>query len=416
MHRAPTTSSRRRENAKKDRACGRHVLNVLTTFFKPSEQPLHQNPISRVPMHEISALFAPTHEAVPGSQHPQAILIKSLHDISPLFPRRIDHAANPTLRSQGEYPSPQNGDKLLMPQYPSPATVCPPRRPVANTHDSFLARVKCADLEPVSGGEAEEYYRSFRPETIKCHNDAEDITIAQLDSQQRPFFFDCSSSASEATVESDWRDDVSALIRRGLVHPAVLDEAPTHKSMTAELCYASDSENDGDNEDSLCDPPRRDSFSVYEASLSAQSEGVTQELTCVDLMVSDPEVQAERSALMMRGKDQACLTRFVHHWENPCAQSIDQSRFADFDEDFTHGVEQPSLAELSADCEILRPASNLWVPRPNITRFGSLPTADRLREAFLKRNAEHPDTESRRDMQPEIIFRDFYKFRTGRAF
>jgi hypothetical protein len=74
------------------------------------------------------------------------------------------------------------------------------------------------------------------------------------------------------------------------------------------------------------------------------------------------------------------------------------------------------LGEISADCEIPRPASDDWIPRPNITRFDSLPTADRLRKAFLKRNAEHPDTESRRDMQPEIIFRDFYKFRTGRSF
>jgi hypothetical protein len=464
MHRAPTISSRRRENAKKDRTCGKQVLNVFTTFFKPAEQPVHQNPISRVPMHEISALFAPqlTHEAIPGSQNSQAIPIKSLHDISPLFPRRIDHTANPTPRSQGEYPSPQNGDKLLMPQYPSLAMVCPPRRPVANTHDSFLVRAKCANLEPVLGGEADEYYRSFRPESIKCHNDVEGIPIARPDSQQRPFFFDCSSSvskaavdsdyrddvatlvrhgvaqhdpvlveatthksmtaqlcsvpASETPVDSDWRDDVAALIRRGLVHPAVLDEAPTRKSMTAELCYASDSENDGDDEDSLCEPPRRDSFSVYEASSSTQSEGVIQELTYVDLMVSDPEVQAEWSALMMRCKDQAYPTYFVHHWENSSAEPVNQSLFADFDGDFTQGVLEQSLFELSADCEIPRPASDHWVPRPNITRFDSLPTADRLCDVFLKRNAEHPDTESHSDMQPEIMFRKFYKFRTGRSF
>jgi hypothetical protein len=462
MHRAPMPPSRKRENAKKDRTC----VNAFKTLFKPTEQPVHQKPLPRVPMHEISALFAPqsAHEPFPGSLNPQAIPFKSLHDISPLFPRRIDHVANPTSRSQGEYLSPLNSNKLLMPQYPSPAKLCPSRRPVANTHDSLFIRAKYANLELVSGGEAEEYHRSFRPEAINHHGVVQDIPFVE-DRQQRPYCCDLSFPEIEVTdesgrqddvvvmrsrpqrhavhvqattrkpmaaqlrqapagktqVDTDWRAHVAPLIRRGLVYPAVLDEAPTRQSMIAELCYASDSENDGDDEDSLCEPPRRDSFSVYETSSSAQSEQVAQE------PAYDDEVQAEWSAIMMSGKDQACLTRFVHHWENPCAQPVDQSLFAEFDGDFTEGVEQQSLSELGSDCEmprpasdqwgpILRPISDHWIPRPDITRFDSLPTVDRLCDAFLERNANHPDKEARRDMQPGVIFRDFYKFRTGKSF
>jgi hypothetical protein len=451
MHRAPTPPSRKRENAKKDRTC----VSVFKTLFKPTEQPVYQKPLPRVPMHEISALFAPqsAHEPFPGSLNPQAIPIKSPHDISPLFPCRIDHVVNLTSRSQGEYLSPLNSNKLLMPQYPSPAKLCPSRRPVANTHDSLFIRAKYANLEPVSGGEAEEYYRSFRPEAINHHGVVQDISFVE-DRQERRYCCDLSFPGIEVTDESDrqddvvvmrskpqrhtvhvqattrkpiaaqlrqapagkmqvdteWRAHVTALIRRRLVHPAVLDEAPTRQSMIAELCSASDSENDGDDEDSLCEPPRRDSFSVCETSSSAQSEKVVQE------PAYDDEVQAEWSAIMMSGKDQACLTRFVHHWENPCAQPIDQSLFADFDGDFTGGVEQQNLSELSADLGILCPASDHWGPRPDITRLDSLPTADSLREAFLKRNAEHPDTEARHDMRPGNIFRDFYKFRAGKSF
>jgi hypothetical protein len=466
MHQAPTSPSRNREDAKKDRSCGKQVLSAITTLLKSAEQPVHQKPLPRVPMHEISALFASQlpHEAFPGSQNPRAIPIKSPHDIFPLFPRHIDHAANPTPRSHGEYPSPLNGNKLLMPRYPSPAKIWPPRRPVAKTHGSLFVRAKYANLEPISGGEAEEYYRSFRPEAINHHGVVQGIPFVE-DRQQRPYCCDLSFQEIEITDESDrqddvvvmrsrpqrhavhvqattrkpmaaqlrqapagkiqidtdWRARVAALIRRGLVHPAVLEEAPTCQSMTAELCYASDSENDGDDEDSLCEPPRHDSFGVYGTSSSAQSEQVAQELTYVD------EVQAEWSVIMMSGSDQTCLTRFVHHWENPCAHPIDQSLFADFDGDFTEAAEQQSLSELGSDCEmprpssdqwgpILRPISDHWIPRPDITRFNSLPTVDRLRDAFLERNANHPDTEARRDMQPGVIFRDFYKFRTGKSF
>jgi hypothetical protein len=222
MHRAPARASR---NAKKDRTCGKQVLSVVTTWFKLAEIPVHQAPIRVVPMHEISPLFAPQSQShdIPRPQHPQAIPIKSLHDISPLFPRLDDRIAPTT--PQVEYPFPRAGTDLLMPQPLRPVKLRQHSlRPVVYLHDSFLSCAKRANLEPVLGGEAEEYYRStaeyqgiptVRPasqrrplsdcleDTGRDSTDLSAIAMARQATERRPLS-DCSSSGdSDIAVDSD---------------------------------------------------------------------------------------------------------------------------------------------------------------------------------------------------------------------
>jgi hypothetical protein len=57
-------------------------------------------------------------------------------------------------------------------------------------------------------------------------------------------------------------------------------------------------------------------------------------------MFEDPgwlDTRQEWTALLLAGEDQACLARFAHLWDDPNAEPIDQSLFADFDGDFTGG-------------------------------------------------------------------------------
>jgi hypothetical protein len=488
MHRAPSRASR---NAKKNRTCGKQVLSVVITWFKPAETPVHQAPIRVVPMHEISPLFAPQSQShdIPRPQYPQAIPIKSLHDISPLFPRLDDRIAPTT--PQVEYPFPRASTDLLMPQPLRPVKLKQHSlRPVVYLHDSFLSRAKRANLEPVLGGEAEEYYRetaeyqgipTVRPAsqrrplsdcsdgTWRDSTDLNAVPMARQATERRPIS-DCSSasedtvyfeldgndtyvdsqsitsilivkpaaqrrplsdisSASEATVESDWyakqanlfspendfRCKRLAVSDKEAQHNTVLVEATTCQSVAAELCWASDSE-DSDSSTVLSSSPRRDSFSVYVHSSPSTQEGdaidhdanplqrVIQEPTYTDLKdipcVEASDVYQEWTALLMRGEDQACLARFAHLCEDTNAEPVDQSLFADFDGDFT----QRSSTD---DPKGSRPLSD---------HFESLPTADRLREAFLKRNAEHPDTEAHPDKRPDVLFRNLYKLRSGRSF
>jgi hypothetical protein len=553
MHRAPARASR---NAKKDRTCGKQVLSVVTTWFKPAEIPVHQTPIRAVPLHDISPLFAPQSQShgIPRPQQPQAIPIKSLHDISPLFPRLDDRVA--PITPQAEYLFPRAATDLLMPQPLRPVKLKKqPLRPIAYPHDSFLFRAKRVNLEPVLGGEAEEYYRetaehqgipTVRPTSqrrplsdcsevterdstnltaipmarqaterrplsdcssssdsdIAVDSDCEGsdtdvdtqsttpIPMARPAAQRRPFsdcssgseatvYFelegndtyvntqsttpiamarqsaqrrpisDCSSSsekssiasipmvkpaaqrrplsdvssASEATVGSNWQVNLFspendfrtkhlAVLDKEAQHNTVLVQATTRHSVAAKLCWASDSE-DSDSSTALSSSPRRNSFSVYvHSSPSTQEDNAVdrrtvQEPTYVDIhdtpCVEDPgwlDVYQEWSALMMCGKDQACLARFAHLWEDTNAEPVDQSLFAAFDGDFTQGgsTDEPKGS------------------RPPNDRFESLPTADRLREAFLKRNVEHPDTEAYPDKWPDVLFRNLYKLRSGRSF
>jgi hypothetical protein len=485
MHRAPARASR---NAKKDRTCGKQVLSVVTTWFKPAEIPVHQTPIRAVPLHDISPLFAPQSQShgIPRPQQPQAIPIKSLHDISPLFPRLDDRVA--PITPQAEYPFPRAATNLLMPQPLRPVKLKQqPLRPIAYPHDSFLFRAKRVNLEPVLGGEAEEHYKetaeyqgipTVRPTSQRrplsdCSEvtgrDSTDLTaipMARQATERRPLS-DCSSvsevivyvelegndtyadiqdiicipiarpaaqrrphsdipSASDATVESDWqnkganlfspKDDFRtkhlAVLDKEAQHNTVLVQATTRHSVAAKLCWASDSE-DSDSSTALSSSPRRNSFSVYvHSSPSTQEDNAVdrrtvQEPTYVDIhdtpCVEDPgwlDVYQEWSALMMCGKDQACLARFAHLWEDTNAEPVDQSLFAAFDGDFTQGgsTDEPKGS------------------RPPNDRFESLPTADRLREAFLKRNVEHPDTEAYPDKWPDVLFRNLYKLRSGRSF
>jgi hypothetical protein len=478
MHRAPSRASR---NAKKNRTCGKQVLSVVTMWFKSAETPVHQAPIQAVPMHEISPLFALQSQShdIPRPQYPQAIPIKSLHDISPLFPRLDDRIA-PTI-PQAEYPFPRAATNLLMPQPLRPVKLRQySLRPVVYPHDSFLFRAKRANLEPVWGGEAEEYYRetaeyrgipTVRPAsqrrplsdcsdgTWRDSTDLNAVPMARQATERRPIS-DCSSasedtvyfeldgndtyvdsqsitsipmvkpaaqrrplsdisSASDATVESDWQNKGANLFSRGddfrTKHLAVLDKethhnavlvgATTRQSVAAELCWASDS--DSDCSATLSSSPRRDSFSVYvHSSPSTQDDNAVENRTnSLQRTVQEPtyaalddipcveasDVYQEWTALLMRGEDQACLARFAHLWEDTNAEPVDQSLFTDLDGDFT----QRSSTD---DPKGSRPLSD---------RFDSLPTADRLREAFLKRNAEHPDTEAYPDKRPDVLFKNF---------
>jgi hypothetical protein len=486
-------------------------------------------------MHEISPLFAPQSQShdIPRPQYPQAIPIKSLHDISPLFPRLDDRIAPTT--PQVEYPFPRASTDLLMPQPLRPVKLKQHSlRPVVYLHDSFLSRAKRANLEPVLGGEAEEYYRetaeyqsipTVRPtsrqrplsdcseDTGRDSTDLSAIPMARQATERRPLsdcsssndsdiavdsdcegsdtdvdtqsttpipmarraterrpISDCSSasedtvylelegndnyadsqsitsipmarpaaqrrplsdvsSASEATVESDWHAKQANLFSpendfrckrlavsdKEAQHNTVLVEATTRQSVAAELCWTSDSE-DSDSSTVLSSSPRRDSFSVYVYSSPSTQEGdaidhdanplqrVIQEPTYTDLndipCVEASDVYQEWTALLMRGEDQACLARFAHLWGDTNAEPVDQSLFTDFDGDFT---QRSSTDEPKGS-------------RPLSDRFDSLPTADRLREAFLKRNAEHPDTEAYPDKRPDVLFRNLYKLRSSRSF
>jgi hypothetical protein len=252
------------------------------------------------------------------------------------------------------------------------------------------------------------------------------IPIVKPAAQRRPL--SDISSASDATVDSDWQNKGANLFSRGddfrtkhlaildkeAQHDAVLVKATTRQSVAAELCWASDS--DSESSSTLSSSPRRDSFSVYvHSSPSTQDDDAVdrqtntlqrpvQEPTYVNIddipCVEASDVYQEWSALMMCGEDQACLARFAHLWEDTNAEPVDQSLFADFDGDFTQGgsTDEPKGS------------------RPLSDRFDSLPTADHLREAFLKRNAEHPDTEAYLDKRPDVLFRNLYKLRSGRSF
>jgi hypothetical protein len=216
------------------------------------------------------------------------------------------------------------------------------------------------------------------------------------------------------SLEDDFRTKHLAVLDKGAQHNAVLVEATTHHSVAAELCWASDS--DSDSSSTLSSSPQRDSFSVYvHSSPSTQEDDdidhdanplqrVIQKPTYTDLddipCVEASDVYQDWSALMMSGEDQTCLARFAHLWENTNAEPVDQSLFAGFDGNFTEGG---STVEPKG-------------PWPPSDRFDSLPTVDRLREAFLKRNVEHSDTEAYPDKRPDVLFRNFYKLRSGRSF
>jgi hypothetical protein len=274
---------------------------------------------------------------------------------------------------------------------------------------------------------------------VDCQ-DIDTIAIAQP-TPRRMILSDCSSQRSPAStisseaVESDWDDeevdlfvaknkfrsrhlavadrnsalDICSDLSKAPGRVLVLFEASKRISMTAELCCASDSE----DEDEVVESPRRDSFSVENAS---QVAGDWDAPAFVDLdgidCVEDSGIPGEWSALLHASDDQACLTRFAHIW-NEHAEPIDQSLFVGFDGDFTTSVAEhrtESLMQLSNGRE------GLCAGRPASERFISLPTTDSLREVFLRRNREDPDEESPGDSRPEVLFMNFYKFRTGRSF
>jgi hypothetical protein len=92
---------------------------------------------------------------------------------------------------------------------------------------------------------------------------------------------------------------------------------------------------------------------------------------------------------------------------------VDQPLFADFDGDFSSDVEEQD-AWNSIQLSNKREGSRAG--RPASERSMSLPIADSLREAFLRRNRENPDNEFYGGLSPEVLFENFYKSRTGRSF
>jgi hypothetical protein len=171
----------------------------------------------------------------------------------------------------------------------------------------------------------------------------------------------------------------------------VIVEATTCKSMTAELCWAFDDDGEttssddektiySDSDDDNWDPVVQRSIpmlstrtrpnltiQVPNAYSDSMFEAYRPELTAeparnaspdimghhtqvqaypIDLnhipMFEDPgwlEPQQQYTALLLAGEDQACLARFAHLWDDPCVEAIDQSLFADFDDDFSGEVE-----------------------------------------------------------------------------
>jgi hypothetical protein len=128
------------------------------------------------------------------------------------------------------------------------------------------------------------------------HQNTDTIAMAQPIAR-RMTIYDCSSvcsSASSEALESDWDDEEVDLIAAknkcrtrhlvvagrdsardidpGLRNVPVLVEANTRASMAAELCCASDS--DDEDGDEFVQSPRRDSFSVEDASQDARNTRV----------------------------------------------------------------------------------------------------------------------------------------------
>jgi hypothetical protein len=176
------------------------------------------------------------------------------------------------------------------------------------------------------------------------------------------------SASSASTTYSEEPANLFPSEERGAQRFPVLVEATTCRSLTAEVCYASDE----DEEEEEKNPaqtfwlsgrpkpnltiyiPRADSgyemfqrtetdtIDAFEPELIDQDTHRVQNLANrIDLdipMFEDSgwlEAYQEMSDLHFAGEDQACLVRFAHLWENEYAEPVDQLLFADFDADFT---------------------------------------------------------------------------------
>jgi hypothetical protein len=350
MHQEPARASHARENAKKDRSCGKQVLTAITTWFRSDGPPVQQPPT--VPLRDISPLFArlTDHKATPRLQRPKTIPIKSLHDIVPLFgPPRDHEVRHTTLRSQIAYPFPTTRDRVSMPQLPKAAKV-KQRWSFLYYYDSSQESADRADLEPHFGGLAEKYHRpgsdAFSEAPMEAASDngsipmvrpagrrrivsdcssvgeVESIPVVQLASPRRALS-DCSSDSdsdswdgSEAAFESEWEDRERDLFstsnsfrskhlvtadrrlaltlymgqREGPTRRPRVVEAATLESVAAELSWALESEDD--HEDEVVQSLRRDSLSVYAAFQAAHEvdvdDHVNAGLLCVNAIEQEP--------------------------------------------------------------------------------------------------------------------------------
>jgi hypothetical protein len=120
--------------------------------------------------------------------------------------------------------------------------------------------------------------------------------------------------------------------------------------------------------------------------------------------------------LLFAGEDQASLSRFANLWNDPYAEPVDQTLFADFDADFydSREVEDVSFVD-QVDSEVkVHIASGTSDARHLVSQHSdSIRVAKHLRGEFLRRNTEQPATVSNCRIS---VSKKLYQLEIGKTF
>lgn len=210
----------------------------------------------------------------------------------------------------------------------------------------------------------------YRMELSDDESDSEDDIPMARPALQRRGMSDCFSVGSSDDVES-FTDDISMAkpsspvrvdrafipLEKGHAHDVAFHQGASHRSYAARIYSEADSE-DSDEDVEILRPgvynyPAREPSPIVDLTQVAFLEELHRypffdetreqvnfaEVDEAPALLEDPVWLEDNTALLAAGPGEFCMARFVTTWEDPYAQPIDQSLFADFGGDFTNSPE-----------------------------------------------------------------------------
>jgi hypothetical protein len=120
--------------------------------------------------------------------------------------------------------------------------------------------------------------------------------------------------------------------------------------------------------------------------------------------------------LLFAVEDQASLSRFANLWNDPNAEPVDQTLFADFDADFNDSREVVDISfadQVGSEVKAHIVLETSYASHLVSHHSDSISAAKQLREEFLRRNTEQPATVSNCSIN---VSKNFCQLKTGKTF